>query len=104
MALGECFTRSAVACEFFVFADFANSSRRRLLRPAVGFMDNRGSVGQELCVRLDGGADRHLNANTGPSLAASVRSLKPTAQFCRGTETPMLPSGASETILSIGTV
>ena len=65
MALGERFTRSAVACEFFVFADFANSSRRRLLRPAVGFMDNRGSVGQELCVRLDGGADRHLNANTG---------------------------------------
>ena len=39
MAWGECFTRRAVACEFFVFADFANSSRRRLLRPAVGFME-----------------------------------------------------------------
>jgi hypothetical protein len=104
----------------FVFADFANSSRRRLLRPAVGFMDNEPALGpsraaaslegsalrphrrcdaprasraragecQESCVGLDGGADRHLHAMVA-SLAASVRSLKPTAHVYRGTETPM---------------
>ena len=57
MALGECFTRSAVACEFSVFADFANSSRRRLLRPTVGFRDNEPALGpRRAAASFEGGA------------------------------------------------
>ena len=75
MAWGECFTRSAVACEFFVFADFANSSRRRLLRPAVGFMDNRGSVRNRVYALIVAPTVIYMLILVA-SLAASVRSLR----------------------------
>ena len=59
MALGEWFTRSAVACEFSFFAEFANSSRRRGLRPAVGFRDNEPALGpSRAAASLEGGALR----------------------------------------------
>ena len=105
----------------FVFADFANSSRRRLLRPAVGFMGtSRPSVRRErrlaskavrcvliaVAMRLAQVGRERGSVRNGvyaltvaptviymlilvASLAASVRSLKPTAHFCRATETPM---------------